>query len=359
MTWYLFGLLNKQLNILASSFICCYSFNLYLNHVRCILLMHKQLSTWQFIQQNLQQNIAVMLLYVIESKGSSPGRRGFLMAVNAVGKMSGSLGGGIMEHKFVELAKSKLKLPGIEVSLHQQLHDKKAPKNQSGMICSGEQTIFLCHLNARDTSTVALLIQSLEKDKNGALQLSLQGIAFSEIVPAENFNLDIQEGGNFLYTEKTGYKNQLYIAGSGHCALSLSRLMNGMDFYIHLFDDRAALNTMDQNDFVHQKIVVDDYSTLNELIPAGNNIFVVIMTFGYRSDKVALKALAGKQFKYIGVMGSKNKVRKLVKDLLTEGVPATFFDSIHAPIGLSIKSETTEEIAVSIAAEIIQIKNNN
>lgn len=77
--------------------------------------MHKQLPTWQLIQYSLQQKIEVMLLYVLESKGSSPGRQGFMMTVNANGEISGSLGGGIMEHKFVELAKSKLKQAAVEV----------------------------------------------------------------------------------------------------------------------------------------------------------------------------------------------------------------------------------------------------
>jgi xanthine dehydrogenase accessory factor len=69
----------------------------------------KSLSTWQLIYNSLQQQVAVMLLYVLESNGSSPGRQGFFMAVNLHGKMEGSLGGGIMEHKFVEMAKAKLK----------------------------------------------------------------------------------------------------------------------------------------------------------------------------------------------------------------------------------------------------------
>ena len=104
--------------------------------------MHKQLSTWQLIEKCLQQKEEVMLLYVLESKGSSPGRQGFFMAVNSSGEISGSLGGGIMEHKFVERAKSKLKRSAVEISIHHQVHDKQAGTNQSGMICSGEQTIF-------------------------------------------------------------------------------------------------------------------------------------------------------------------------------------------------------------------------
>ena len=67
------------------------------------------LKTWNLIWQSLERTVPVMLLYVLESKGSSPGRRGFFMAVNAKGEMEGSIGGGIMEHKFVELAKERLR----------------------------------------------------------------------------------------------------------------------------------------------------------------------------------------------------------------------------------------------------------
>ena len=130
--------------------------------------------------------------------------------------------------------------------------------------------------------------------------------------------------------------------------MSFSQLMRGMDFYIHLFDDRAGLNTMEQNYFVHERKLVDDYTVLSELIPSGKNIYVVIMTVGYRTDEVALKALMGKDFKYFGILGSKTKIGKMFNDLRDEGIAAAILDRIHAPIGLSIKSQTPEEIAISI-----------
>jgi xanthine dehydrogenase accessory factor len=319
--------------------------------------MHKQLPTWQLIQSSLQQRIEVMLLYVLESKGSSPGRQGFFMAVNANGEMNGSLGGGIMEHKFVELARSRLIESAEEISVHHQLHDKKAAKNQSGMICSGEQTIFLYSVHLKDAGSIDLLIRSLQKNENGTLQLSPKGISFLENIPVADFSLELKTGDDFIYREKTGYKNYLYIIGGGHCAWSLSQLMSGMDFYIHLFDDREGLNTVEQNHFVHERKLVDDYTVLSELIPSGKNMYVVIMTVGYRTDKVALKALLGKEFKYFGILGSKSKIGKMFKDLLAEGMAPEILNRIYAPIGLPIKSQTTEEIAVSIAAEIIQVKN--
>ena len=83
------------------------------------------------------------------------------------------------------------------------------------------------------------------------------------------------------------------------------------------------------------------------------------MTFGYRTDDIALKALLNKEFKYIGVLGSKNKMEKLFDDYRSEGISESVLKRIHTPIGLDIKSQTPEEIAVSIAAEIIKVKNSS
>jgi len=323
------------------------------------MAMQKQIDTWQLIYQSLQQNIAVMLLYVLESKGSSPGRQGFMMAVNADGKMCGSLGGGIMEHKFIELAKSKLHQSSAGNSLHQQVHDKAAAKNQSGMICSGEQTIFLYTVKNEDEPAIDNIVSSLKENKNGTLQLSPQGIVFFPAVPDKNYELQFKGDDDFLFTEKTGYKNILCIIGAGHCALALSKLMCAMDFYIYLFDDRQELNTMIQNVFVHEKHLLVDYTALPALIQQGNNCYVVIMTFGYRTDATAVKALMNYHFKYTGILGSKNKMNRMFEEFRAEGIDAAWLNNIHAPVGLPIKSQTPEEIAISIAAEIIRVKNEN
>ena len=105
-----------------------------------------------------------MLLYVLESKGSSPGRQGFFMAVNAIGDIEGSIGGGIMEHKFIETAKDQLKeavhltfsdlrnayTVAPQFTIKKQVHNKSAVANQSGMICSGEQTLLLYRIMHQD-----------------------------------------------------------------------------------------------------------------------------------------------------------------------------------------------------------------
>jgi len=322
-------------------------------------MMNKQIQIWKFIYNNFQRNIPVMLLYVLESSGSSPGRQGFFMAVNAKKEMEGSIGGGIMEHKFVEMAKEQLQAASHKPQVKQQVHDKSATKNQSGMICSGEQTIFLYRVDEKDLSHIDKLISSIEENKNGTLLLSPHGFLFNNNIPSKDFEFNIKTEEDWAFTEKTGYKNHLYIIGGGHCALAFSKLMYTMDFYIHLFEDREHLNTLEKNNSVHEKMIVKDYSELKELIPSGENNYVVVMTFGYRTDDIAVRALMQKQFKYFGLLGSKKKIEKMFEDYRKDGMDENVLQQIHSPIGIQIKSETPEEIAISIAAEIIKVKNLN
>jgi xanthine dehydrogenase accessory factor len=318
---------------------------------------------WMLIDKSLKEKVPVMLLYVLESSGSSPGRQGFFMAVNAAGAMEGSIGGGIMEHKFVEMAKDRL-LSAVssrqsEQTIKKQMHDKSAAKNQSGMICSGEQTILLYPVKESDLMPVQNLIASLEENKNGELILSPEGIEFNAAVPGKDFEYSFHSEEDWLYKEKTGYKNQLFVIGGGHCSLAFSKLMQPMDFYIRIYDERRDLKTMVENETAHEKHFISDYSALEEMISSGNNHYVVVMTFGYRTDDAALRALWGKEFKYFGLLGSKSKIEKMFDDYRKEGIKEDWLQRIHTPVGLSIKSQTPEEIAVSIAAEIIKVKNKD
>lgn len=320
-------------------------------------MIEKQTRIWQLILHSLAQSIPVMMLYVLESKGSSPGRRGFFMAVNANGEMQGSIGGGIMEHKLVALAKEKLAQNAEEASIRQQVHNKAAAKNQSGMICSGEQTVFIYRLQADAKPCIQAIETCLQQYKNGLLQLSPNGLLFSPDIPVDDYRFTYTSHNDWLYQEKLGYKHTLHIVGAGHCALALSRLMRTLDFFICLYDNRPGLTTMTENEYVHQKRILKDYGEVANWIPSGDHEYVVVMTMGYRTDDSAIRALLQKQLKYLGVLGSKKKLEKLFAGISKEGVTADWLKNIAAPIGLPINSQTPEEIAVSIAAQIIALKN--
>lgn len=324
------------------------------------LFPDKQVIAWELALTSLQMGIPVMLLYVVESRGSSPGRQGFFMVVNERGETEGSIGGGIMEHKFTELVREQLGRKDIALSLRRQVHDKDAVRDQSGMICSGEQTILLYSFRLEDIAVIRNIKTCLEEHRNGTLQFSPAGMRWLAETPSHDFSFYKRSETDWGYEEKVGYKQALLIIGGGHCALAFSRIMRMMDFHISVYEHRHSLATLDRNVFAHEKILLDDYEELRERVPdAGNNRCIVVMTLGYRTDDRAVRALWGKEFGYFGLLGSRAKVERLWGVYRAEGIAEEVLQKIHAPAGLAIKSQTPEEIAVSIAAEIIQVRNRD
>jgi len=133
---------------------------------------------WKFIKKNLEQEKRVMLLVVIESNGSSPGRQGFKMAISEDKQLAGSVGGGIMEFDIVELGSAMLQLEKPGPVMKKQIHNAHSAENKSGMICSGDQTIVLIALDKSHQQAVDQIIDSLDSAKSGLLKLSPKGFEF-------------------------------------------------------------------------------------------------------------------------------------------------------------------------------------
>ncbi|MBX7172039.1 MAG: XdhC family protein [Pyrinomonadaceae bacterium] len=320
--------------------------------------MNKDLEIWQFALAKLEKQDSVTLLVVAKSSGSSPGRQGFKMIV-AEDELYGSIGGGIMEVALVQLAQGKRqKVKGKNKSeIIEQIHKKNVP-NSSGMICSGKQTVVLKELTFSDLVTVSKIIEAIKNNQNVYLQITNNQFRISNSeLSATNYKFQITDN-EFIYQEKIGFKQNLYIIGGGHCALALSELMSKMDFHISLFDDRPHLNTLEKNQFAHSKNIIETYEKVADFVPSGNEVYVVVMTLGYKFDEIVIRQLFDKDFKYFGVLGSKAKMKTLLKTLESEGFDKTKLAKIRTPIGLPINSHTPEEIAVSIAAEIISVKNS-
>ena len=312
------------------------------------------MDVWNFILSKLKAGINVQLLYVLESEGSSPGRQGFKMAVAADGSFLGTIGGGIMEHKLVEKAKALLQQSESNVLLMRQHHNKEHPKDQSGMICNGSQLNAFIPLTASDKQTIEVVVHEGHKK----IELSPKGISIHESSPKDKeFSLQFQSEEDWLYCEKLNHRPVIHIIGGGHVSLALSELMCFIGFYSKVYDDRPELNTILQNFFANEKIIIPGYEQLGEYIKDFENDYVVIMTQGYRTDKIALQQLLNKQFIYLGMMGSDYKIETLVSELKEEGVDEGLLKKIFMPVGINIFSKTAQEIAVSIAAQIIFEKN--
>ena len=334
--------------------------------------MNKELELWQFIADRLSKDERVMLLVVATSSGSSPGRPGYKMAVGQDGELIGSIGGGVMEVNLVEQSRTTLDAQASSPAspnrresapppIREQVH-RKDVSNSSGMICSGKQTVLFKLLSSNDIRAVSAAVEGVKSRDGSYVNISADTF---ETKPAKagDQNLDIEfarrSDADFEYRERLGAKNDLYIIGGGHCALALSELMSKMDFHVRLFDDRPQLNTIMQNDFADTITIMDTLDRIGEYVDSNSRAFVVVMTLGYRSDKVVIRELVNKDFKYFGVLGSEAKMATVFRELIGEGISKERLDLIHTPIGLPINSHSPEEIAVSIAAEIIAVKNKS
>lgn len=313
---------------------------------------------WEFINEKIRQNIDVYLITVAETIGSSPGKVGFKMAVAADGSLYGSIGGGIMEYQLVELARKELKSKSGISFIKRQVHSHDAEKDKSGMICSGEQTQIFNFLSKANVDDVKNIIELIENNKPGKIILTNTGI---DIYTGEShlnaIDIEFQKNDNaFRYSEPIGIKDTVYIFGAGHISVPLSQILNLLDFRVEVFDNRPGLSTFESNIWAHKKQFAD-YKQVSSLVPENNRSYVVIMTFGHKFDEIVLKQLINKKVKYIGMIGSKSKVKTIFDSLMAEGYSKENVERVCSPIGLPIGGQTPAEIAVSIAAQIVEWRN--
>ena len=364
--------------------------------------VNNQREFWLEVQKRVLHRDLLGVLCVVESVGSSPGRAGFKMCVTHGSGMFGSIGGGSMEHKLVELTRTllahqaagSLRAPGepgevdqiqgtagysfrlredatadeakdpAEVIglfdrsgsfplLKRQIHQADIGKDRSGMICSGEQTVAFFFLHGEEhIQLVADLIAALdEPSKPREMELSSSGI---RIVPAgERPAFGELE---WSYYEALRAQPRIAIIGAGHVSLALSRLMDQLGFLVEIYDERQGLNTWQANTFAQQRRHVD-YAHISEHLPEDPELYVVLASFGFRTDDVVLRQLIRNRYKYLGMLGSAEKVRVMFEAMRKDGFTEAEIARVRTPIGIAIHSRTPEEIAVSIAAEIIGVKN--
>lgn len=311
---------------------------------------------WQHILDKLKDNQKVYVLTVIESLRSSPGRKGFKMLVAEDGFIYGSIGGGVMEFSLVEGVKKLLKRKGEPPCfIKRQVHIKNV-KEKSGMVCSGEQTIAHHGLEKHHAPVIEHIISCLQNGKKGTLSLAYNSFEFSYHEMTTQFEYQINSKKDWFFKELIGYKETLYIVGGGHVGVAVAELFVKLGFYVVILDNREKLNTLESCQAAHKKCTIN-YKDIEKQIEPLQTSYVVIMSNKYTDDKLVLKKLIEYPYKFLGILGSKAKLHKMWKELKAEGVSQEKLDSVYAPIGLSIKSETPDEIAVSIAAQIIQVRN--
>ncbi|MDP6490339.1 MAG: XdhC family protein [Kiritimatiellia bacterium] len=318
-------------------------------------------SVWTFLSECMQQDMAVVLMVIVESTEGTPGKPGFKMGVAGDGRLHGTIGGGKMEHDLVEDARAMLAAGATEPVSRRRTHSEDAPRDRSGMICGGTQVVLLYPCTARDRDVMQRLATAEKSQEPGLLRMTPDSI---EYVDAS------EDGGGgpsctafkmagereWIYEEALGLKDTVYIAGGGHVCLALSRILSTLRFRIVVFDDRADVSTLQENTYAHGKRVIP-FDEMHEHVVPGDSSYVVIITPSHRHDEVVLRQFIDKPLRYLGLMGTKRKLKRIFDHMRADGYHGDMLDRVRAPIGIPIGSHTAEEVAVSIAAELITVRN--
>jgi xanthine dehydrogenase accessory factor len=244
----------------------------------------------------LERGEAAALVTIVSTRGSTPQRVGAKMLVFADGRLVGTIGGGCYENDAFWKAREAIadRKPRL---LHYELSDDFA--QESGLICGGQMDVYI-----------------------------------EPIEPSP----------------------ELYVIGAGHVGFHLARLAHEVGFRVTVVDDREKFANAERFPTAEQ-VIVDDIPTWIGRAAIPPHAYSVIVTRGHTNDLEALRALAPRELRYLGLIGSRAKVARIFEALRSDAMPEEHLARVHAPIGLDIGAVTPQEIAVSILAELIAVKH--
>jgi xanthine dehydrogenase accessory factor len=336
----------------------------------------------------LARRLPCVYCAVVETRGSTPQKAGAAMLVYPDGTQAGTLGGGCVEAEVKRRALLGLNDTGRPEVLAFCLDDDYGWDD--GLICGGRMTILAqpLHDSARceDASGYYLRLHELAERGCGHTEAVVIGDALGlpvgdrylfdaaaappahlaerpawEVVAAQLESLAIRpkpgtrQGVAYVPTLP---RITLLLVGGGHVGQAVAKLASEVGFDIWVLDDRDRFVSPERFPNAARRLVGDIGTTLRDLAPQlAPHTFAVILTRGHSHDEEALYHLARTACGYVGMIGSKRKIRMIFEDLVAKGVPAEALGRVHAPLGYNIGSQTVPEIAVSIMAELIACRN--
>lgn len=309
----------------------------------------------------------VQLVTILASSGSTPRRAGAMLAVFPDGRTAGTVGGGNVEFEATNLAKALL--PQGKNALR-QFRFIQGDDASLGMVCGGGVTLHFHHLSAGDPQTQAVfralldatqgaadtwLIRRLEGERVTALGLADRtGFQYLEDAPVELLQAKAvcRDGWSAVQIVRAG---KVYIFGGGHVSQALVPVIAGVGFRPVVYDDRPEFTSptlfpQAEATFCGSFLDISGHFTVTP------DDYVVIMTRGHQADYEVLTQTLRSGAKYLGCIGSKKKLALCRDRLLAAGFTPEEYARLHAPIGLAIGAETPEEIAISVAAELIAVR---
>jgi xanthine dehydrogenase accessory factor len=291
------------------------------------------------IVKEVQSSRPVAVCLIVGTQGSTPQSPGALMVVNSDSSIVGTIGGGCVEADIRRKAFYLMQSKGSALVKIELNNESAADK---GLICGGSMEV----------AVMTLTESSLLKPFHEAIKNLKSGIPAELPVRVDNSS-GLLEFRLHIEPEPT-----LLIVGAGHISQELADLALKLEFKIVVIDNRADFACASRFPEPIETIVGDISDELKKAV-IDYSTYLVIVTRGHKYDYVALEAVIDSKAKYIGMIGSRRKVHLIFKQLEEAGVKAELLKKVQAPIGLPINAITTSEIAVSIAAELIQVRRAN
>lgn len=304
----------------------------------------------------------VVLCTVLASSGSSPRGAGARMAVFQDGTTLGTVGGGKVEFLAAKEALDVLKNGKTYLRSFNLAPEQVA---SIGMICGGKVTIHYQIISSDDLPVLLEMREALQRDENSWIYLKIaDGIVEDFRIVREQDAEDhsfytaravLIKGEPLYYAEPLVRAGRTYLFGGGHVGQALVPVLAKVGFRVTVFDNRKELATTEHFPTA-EHVIYGDYNNIYANVKLTENDYVVIMTPGHQSDYALLEQVLRNQTKYVGCIGSRHKIVKTQAMLREAGISEDRIASVHSPIGLPILAETPDEIAISIAAEMIRCR---
>ena len=321
-----------------------------------IVVLEKVFNRWYLImkkiinqlEKRIKQNKNSMLVTVVDRKGSAPGRVGAVMLVGEEGYLTGTIGGGMLEYKCTALAKEDLKAGKGGLRQYRLTKDEAAGL---GMVCGGDVDVLFSIVMANDKNrpTVMDVQDCLNHYKKGWLLFAMDGSG----IEFTSERADINSKGLACYAKSLENTSKVYIFGGGHLAQELVPVISHLGFRCVVTDDRDEFSTKEL--FPQAEAVYTyKFDELEDKFDIHEGDYIIAMTRGHMGDMDVQKFALRTQAHYIGVVGSKGKIAAVNEKLRESGFTDEDLSRIVTPIGLNIYSDTPAEIAISIAAQLIE-----
>lgn len=247
--------------------------------------------------------------------------------------------------------------PCCETLVHRR-EPASAEGRESGLICGGSQTHVMWLLEPKeDFAKVKALCAALEADRTDCRLVvngegwRIQNVDADGAVDSAKFR-EFMGGGSWEYRESLFSPRRVAIFGGGHCGCAVAAVLRSLDFTLTVVERRADLYTFQQLP-ERERCVVADFSEGGALIRFPEKTCAIVMTSDFPSDVAALRGVLSQPFPFIGLMGAAPKLRKIREALAPVGFGDDAWARVTAPVGLVPTSDTPEEIAVSVAAQIL------